>query len=81
MKKSIVFMVIVLSFIFFSQSNFLLAANAKISASDFLETKGNKIVNQKGEEVVLRGYNIGLWLSRSFWGLPINIDHNADEKQ
>ena len=37
----------------------------EIADDDFLKTSGTKIVNQKGEEVVLRGYNLGLWLSKS----------------
>lgn len=48
---------------------------------DFLETNGTKIVNQSGEEVILRGYNLGLWLSRSFWGLPISMEHNENDTE
>lgn len=32
----------------------------------YLKTSGTKIVNQKNEEVVLRGFNLGVWLSKSF---------------
>ncbi|MGN1301128.1 MAG: leucine-rich repeat protein [Clostridia bacterium] len=47
------------------------------TANDFLKTEGTKIVNQNGKEIVLRGYNLGLWLSRSFWGLPISMQYNS----
>ena len=79
MKKCIR-MIISLIFIFtlITQINFLRAENKTLTNEDFLETNGTKIVNQKGEEVILRGYNIGLWLSRSFWGLPIAMENNAD---
>ena len=34
--------------------------------NDLLKTNGKTIVNQKGETVLLRGFNLGAWLSRSF---------------
>ncbi|MBQ8504404.1 MAG: cellulase family glycosylhydrolase [Clostridia bacterium] len=39
---------------------------------DFLTTKGQKIVNQKGEEIQLKGVNLGAWLVREDW---LNPDH------
>ena len=52
----------------------LSAAAADLDTSftqeDFLVTKGNKIYNQKGEEVVLRGINLGSWLIQEDWLSP-----------
>ncbi len=39
---------------------------------DFLSVKGRKIFNQKGEEIQLKGVNIGAWLVREDW---LNPDH------
>jgi len=80
-KNLIVLLVFVFSCIIIQISSISMAFNSdekNISSSDFLETNGTKIVNQNGEEVILRGYNLGLWLSRSFWGLPINMDNNSN---
>ena len=41
-----------------------------ISKDDFLVTKGNKIYNKKGEEVVLHGINLGSWLIQEDWLSP-----------
>ena len=43
---------------------------------DFLRVKGRKIFNQKGEEVQLKGVNIGAWLVREDW---LNPDHIPEE--
>ncbi|MBE6812307.1 MAG: glycoside hydrolase family 5 protein [Ruminococcaceae bacterium] len=37
---------------------------------DFLTTKGTKIVNQKGEQVILKGVNIGSWMIWEDWLSP-----------
>ena len=37
---------------------------------DFLTTKGRKIVNQKGEEVRLKGVNLGSWMIWEDWLSP-----------
>ncbi len=37
---------------------------------DFLKTKGTKIYNQRGEEVVLKGVNIGSWMIWEDWLSP-----------
>ncbi len=42
------------------------------TAEDFLSVKGRKIFNQKGEEIQLKGVNIGAWLVREDW---LNPDH------
>ncbi len=39
---------------------------------DFLVTKGQKIYNRKGEEIQLKGVNLGAWLVREDW---LNPDH------
>lgn len=48
----------------------------------FLATEGTNIVEKDNPQniVSLRGYNIGLWLSRSFWGLPIDSKYNSNER-
>ena len=40
------------------------------TAEDFLSTKGRKIVNQKGEEVQLKGVNLGSWMIWEDWLSP-----------
>ena len=41
---------------------------------DFLSVKGRKIYNQKGEEIQLKGVNIGAWLVRENWLNPDCVD-------
>ena len=43
-----------------------------ITQEDFLTVKGRKLVNQKGENVQLKGVNLGAWLVREDW---LNPDH------
>ena len=43
-----------------------------ITQEDFLTIKGRKLVNQKGENVQLKGVNLGAWLVREDW---LNPDH------
>ena len=43
---------------------------AAFTQEDFLVTKGNKIYNKKGEEVVLHGVNLGSWLIQEDWLSP-----------
>ncbi|MBR6530540.1 MAG: cellulase family glycosylhydrolase [Clostridia bacterium] len=38
---------------------------------DFLTVKGNALVNQKGETVLLRGVNLGGWLIQECWMTPV----------
>lgn len=44
---------------------------------DFLTTKGQKIVNQNGEEVQLKGVNLGAWMIWEDWLCPYegSLDH------
>lgn len=44
--------------------------SAALTQEDFLVTKGNKIYNQRGEEVVLHGVNLGSWLIQEDWLSP-----------
>ena len=44
-----------------------------------LHTEGNKIVNEEGEQITLRGTNLGGWLMQEGWMTPLGsgeIDHN-----
>ncbi len=45
--------------------------------NDFLTTKGQKIVNQDGEEVHLKGVNLGAWMIWEGWLCPYedDLDH------
>lgn len=47
-----------------------------ITDSDFLHTKGKKIYNKNGNEVSLRGVNLGSWLIQESWISP--IDNSVD---
>jgi len=52
-----------------------------IKESDFLITNGTKIVKKgTGQQVVLRGYNIGQWMSRGIHALPISAAYNVEKK-
>lgn len=44
---------------------------------DFLTTKGQKIINQNGEEIQLRGVNLGAWMIWEDWLCPYedSLDH------
>lgn len=42
-----------------------------ITDDDFLQTDGRKIVNRKGQEVSLRGVNLGSWLIQEAWMCPV----------
>ncbi len=45
-----------------------------LTQEDFLTVQGRKIVNQKGENVQLKGVNLGAWLVRENWLNPDCID-------
>nr|WP_300304549.1 cellulase family glycosylhydrolase [uncultured Anaerostipes sp.] len=46
-------------------------AENPMTQDDFLKTDGQKIVNQKGEEVYLKGTNLGGWLLQEYWMCPV----------
>lgn len=50
---------------------------AGFTDEDFLTTKGQKIVNQNGEEVQLKGVNLGAWMIWEDWLCPYegSLDH------
>ncbi len=47
---------------------------------DFLTVKGRKLYNRKGEEIQLKGVNIGAWLVRENWLNPDDIDVEYKDK-
>ena len=64
----------------FSCTAFAFAAEAQTTAEvtgftdeDFLTTKCRKLYNQKGEEVQLKGVNLGAWLVREDWLNPDDV--------
>ena len=85
-KKSLSLFLAVL--MVFSVGSFALAADAApengndsaaFTAEDFLTTKGMKVYNQKGEEVKLKGVNLGSWLIWEDWLTPYDgVEKNKD---
>lgn len=62
----------------FSVCSFAFAEDAKgFTDEDFLMTKGQNIVNQKGEKVLLKGVNLGAWMIWEDWLCPYedSLDH------
>ena len=62
----------------FSTSAFAFAADTTelvtgFTDEDFLKVRGRKMYNAKGEEVVLRGVNLGAWLVREDWLCPDEV--------
>ncbi len=60
------------SMIFAGAENEAADKTGPITQEDFLTVKGRKLVNQKGENVQLKGVNLGAWLVREDW---LNPDH------
>lgn len=85
-KKSLSLFLAVL--MVFSVGSFALAEDAApengndpaaFTAEDFLTTKGMKVYNQKGEEVKLKGVNLGSWLIWEDWLTPYDgVEKNKD---
>ena len=84
-KKSLSLFLAVL--MIFSVGAFALAEDAPKSETesaaftdeDFLTTKGMKVFNQKGEEVKLRGVNLGSWLIWEDWLTPYDgVEANSE---
>ena len=48
------------------------AAAAPLSSTDYLTVQGEKIITASGNEVLLRGTNIGGWLVQESWMSPTN---------
>lgn len=55
--------------------------NLILNDGNYLTTKGTKIVKAKsGQQVLLRGFNLGAWLSRSFSFMPVNPIASSKEE-
>lgn len=54
------------------------AQNISITAEDALHAEGSKIYNAKGEEVFLRGLNLGGWLIQEDWFTPVSNNAKGD---
>ncbi len=52
--------------------------NVAIHADDALHTESYKLVNAKGEDVFLRGINLGGWLIMEDWFCPVYNDATGD---
>lgn len=52
--------------------------NVAIHTEDALHTEGYKIVNAKGEDVFLKGLNLGGWLIMEDWFTPVANDATGD---
>lgn len=64
----------VFSFSVFAETN----DNIVIHAEDALHTDGYKLVNENGEEVFLKGLNIGGWLIMEDWFCPVFNNDTGD---
>lgn len=51
--------------------DYIIQINHSISDSDFLRTEGKLVVNAGGQQVQLRGTNVGGYLLREFWMSPV----------
>ncbi|MBR3767887.1 MAG: cellulase family glycosylhydrolase [Clostridia bacterium] len=71
LKKSLSIFLVILTL--FSICNFSVLASAEtvgFTDDDFLKTRGQDIVNQKGEKIHLKGVNLGAWLIWEDWLCP-----------
>lgn len=48
----------------------------EMTSEDFLQVEGNRILNQRNEEIILQGVNLGGWLIQEYWMCPIQGDPN-----
>ena len=79
MKKTIC-LILSMVILFTSIPLFSAAAddNVVIHAEDALHAEDYKIVNTKGEDVFLKGINLGGWLIMEDWFCPVNNDATGD---
>ena len=56
-----------------SGKDYVTEINHAITDEDFLKAEGKLVVNQKGQEVRLRGTNIGGYLLQEFWMTPTHV--------
>lgn len=83
MKKIISFILAVItafsvcSFAFASETDAADESITGFTADDFLTTKGQNILNQKGEKIQLKGVNLGAWMIWEGWLCPYedDLDH------
>ena len=47
-------------------------AEGGLNQAGFLKTRGNKLMDQSGKQVLLRGINLGGWLIQEAWMTPLN---------
>ena len=82
MKKSVSLLMAVLVAVLSFTSVFGMTAfaedNVVIHAEDALHTESYKIKNANGEEVFLRGLNLGGWLIMEDWFCPVANDKTGD---
>lgn len=69
---------ILTSFSFVSFAEPEVKTYTSISESDALYTEGTKLYNRRGEEVRLRGINLGGWLIMEDWFCPVNNNKSGD---
>lgn len=55
----------------FMKKDYIVQIDHAISSEDFLKAEGKNVVNAKGEQVQLRGTNIGGYMLREFWMSPV----------
>lgn len=55
----------------FMKKDYIVQIDHAITAEDFLKADGKQVVNAKGEQVQLRGTNIGGYMLREFWMSPV----------
>lgn len=59
-------------FILMSMSALAGAEGPALTEQDFLTARGNRLLNRKEEQVLLRGVNLGGWLLQESWFTPVN---------
>lgn len=59
------------SFGFRESHDDLMTADAPLTEDDFLSVSDGKIVNRRGETVILEGVNLGGWLLQEYWMCPV----------
>jgi endoglucanase len=58
------------TFLTLAFASFVALTQPVLAAPPFLRARGNRIVNEQGERVVLRGFNLGGWLLEEMWMSP-----------
>lgn len=50
-----------------------------ITEDDFLKIEGQKVTNRKGEEILLKGTNLGGWLLQEYWMCPVKGSDKVEQ--